>query len=239
MVHPADRPDPIDPRGPRLNQAVLTVGLVIGGAADQRWVVPLFAAVLAVGAAFGPRFGPVLRFYATVVRPRLGPPEEWEDPRPPRFAAAVGTGFLAAATVAFAVGLATVAWALAAVVAVLAGVAAVTGLCIGCEVWTAWAAWAVRPDAPLDGPTPVVPDRPTDVVFTTPWCANCDPVVAALSAIDDGREIVVVDATQRPDLAADHRVRSAPTVVRFDADGVATGRLVGLRAVREATAPAV
>jgi hypothetical protein len=131
----SEPPKPIDPRGPRLNQAVLTVALLIGFLTDARLVVPLFALVLFLGAAFGPKYGPVLRLYADVIRPRLTPPAELEDPRPPRFAAAIGVAFLAAATAAFAAGAPGIAWTLALVVAVLAGLAAVTGICVGCEVY--------------------------------------------------------------------------------------------------------
>lgn len=128
-------PTPIDPRGPRFNQAVLTVALLGGFLLDLPGVVPVFAVVLLLGAAFGPRYGPFLRLYADVVRPRIGPPPHLEDPRPPRFAATVGVGFLTASTVAFLVGAPGLAWGLAMVVAALAGLAAVTGVCVGCEVW--------------------------------------------------------------------------------------------------------
>ncbi len=128
-------PRPIDPRGPRFNQAVLTVALLAAFAADLRLIVPVFGAVLLLGAAFGPRYGPFLRLYADVIKPRLGPPAHLEDPRPPRFAAAVGVAFLSAATVSFAAGAPGLAWGLALVVAALAGLAATTGLCVGCEVW--------------------------------------------------------------------------------------------------------
>ena len=131
----APAPKPIDPRGPRFNQAVLTVALLAGFLLDARAVVPVFAAVLFLGAAFGPRYGPFLRLYAEVIKPRLAPPQDLEDPRPPRFAAAVGVVFLAAATIAFAAGAPGVAWALALVVAALAGLAAVTGICVGCEIY--------------------------------------------------------------------------------------------------------
>ncbi len=130
-----ENPTPIDPRGPRFNQAVLTMGLAAGFVADWKPVVPLFAVVLLLGAALGPRYGPFLRIYAQFVKPRLSPPKELEDPRPPRFAAAVGVIFLSAATVAFAAGGATLGWALALVVAVLAGLSATTGICVGCEMW--------------------------------------------------------------------------------------------------------
>jgi hypothetical protein len=132
-------PTPIDPRGPRTNQAVLALALAGGFALDWRPVVPVFAAVLLLGAAFGPRWGPVLRLYADVIRPRLGPPSHLEDPRPPRFAAAMGVVFLVAADVSFLAGAPGLGWALALVVAALAGLAATTGLCIGCELWLAFA----------------------------------------------------------------------------------------------------
>jgi hypothetical protein len=134
-------PTPIDPRGPRFNQAVLAGALLLGFVFDARWVVPVFAVVLFLGAAFGPRYGPFLRLYAEVIRPRLSPPAELEDPRPPRFAAAVGVGFLLAATVAFGLGAVAVGWALALIVAGLAALAAVTGICVGCEIWLRYARW--------------------------------------------------------------------------------------------------
>ncbi len=130
-----DAPRPIDPRGPRFNQAVLTLALLVGFLADLELVVPVFAGVLFLGAAFGPRYGPFLRLYADVIRPRLAPPAELEDPRPPRFAAAIGVAFLVAASIAFLAGAPGVGWTLALVVAALAGLAAVTGICVGCEVY--------------------------------------------------------------------------------------------------------
>jgi hypothetical protein len=131
----APAPKPIDPRGPRFNQAVLTVALLGAFLLDARVIVPVFAVVLLLGAAFGPRYGPFLRLYAEVIKPRLSPPADLEDPRPPRFAAAVGVVFLTAATVAFAAGAAAVGWTLALIVAALAGLAAVTGICVGCEIY--------------------------------------------------------------------------------------------------------
>ena len=127
--------EPIDPRGPRFNQALVAVSLLTAFLFDARVVVPVVALVLLAGAAFGPRFGPFLRLYAEVIRPRLAPPAELEDPRPPRFAASLGTGFLAAATLAFALGAVGLGWGLVLLVATLAGLAAATGLCIGCEMY--------------------------------------------------------------------------------------------------------
>jgi hypothetical protein len=131
----AGTPPPIDPRGPRFNQGVLTAALLLGFLVDWKPVAPIFAAVLFLGAAFGPRYGPLLRFYAEVIKPRLQPPAELEDPRPPRFAATVGVAFLLGATIVFAVGAAGVGWVLVLIVAALAGLAATTGICVGCEVY--------------------------------------------------------------------------------------------------------
>ncbi len=128
-------PPPIDPRGPRFNQAVLATGLLVGFLLDLEAVVPVFAAVLFLGAALGPRYGPFLRLYAEVIKPRLAPPAELEDPRPPRFAATVGALFLLAATISFAAGASGLGWALTLVVAALAALAATTGVCLGCEVY--------------------------------------------------------------------------------------------------------
>jgi hypothetical protein len=128
-------PAPIDPRGPRFNQAVLATSLLAGFLVDWRPVVPLFALVLLAGAALGPKYGPFLALYARVIRPRLAPPREMEDPRPPRFAASVGVAFLTAASLAFAAGAGGLGWALALIVAALAALSAVTGICVGCEIY--------------------------------------------------------------------------------------------------------
>lgn len=128
-------PKAIDPRGPRFNQAVLATVLFVAFVANWPWAVPVLAGCLLAGVVGGPRFGPFLAFYAAVIKPRLAPPGELEDPRPPRFAATVGTVVLAASTVAFVAGNVDVGWALALIVAVLAGLAATSGICVGCEIY--------------------------------------------------------------------------------------------------------
>lgn len=141
MVTSTSTPTPtaIDPRGPRFNQTVLAGALFAAFVLGAWLVAPIFAVVLFLGAAFGPRYGPFLRLYAVVVRPRLGPPSELEDPRPPRFAAAVGVVFLSAATVAFVAGAPVVGWVLTLIVAGLAGLSAATGICVGCELYLLFA----------------------------------------------------------------------------------------------------
>jgi hypothetical protein len=255
-------PAPIDPRGPRTNQAVLATALVLGLVLRQPWVAPLFAVVLFLGAAFGPRYGPVLRLYSSVIKPRLSPPSEVEDPRPPRFAASVGVLFLGGATVAFLLGADVLGWALVAVVAVLAGISAVTGLCVGCEMYV----WLVRlrggvrvvtidrhlvdgpsADGGVDGalqdhavrPSRLAPlpaelrtGEPQWVVFSTEYCAVCPSVVAEIEAHRPGEDVTVLDVAEHLDLASRYRVRRAPTVLRVDRDGSIVARLSGVDAVR-------
>lgn len=132
---PVSRPKPIDARGPRFNQGVLTLALLIGFVFDWRWVIPIWGVVLLLSATGGSDWGPFLRLYRDVIKPRLGPPNVIEDPRPPRFAATVGTVFLGAGTLALLAGVPGLAWGLALVVAALAALAAVTGICVGCEMY--------------------------------------------------------------------------------------------------------
>jgi thiol-disulfide isomerase/thioredoxin len=264
----ATTPTPIDPRGPRTNQAVLACALVAGFLTGQWWVVPVFAVVLFLGAAFGPKWGPVLRLYAVIIKPRLAPPTELEDPRPPRFAATVGVLFLGSSTIAFAFGQSFVGWTLALIVAVLAGVAAATGLCIGCEMYVMFVRLrggvrvvsverslhdssdvAERPHR--RGEYPALPaelrsDRPVWVVFTTEFCAVCPQVVAQIAAARPEDSVVTIDVAEHLDLASAYKIRRAPTVVRAAADGSVLVRLAGadmvraeLDALRDETALAV
>lgn len=132
---PLDAPRPIDARGPRFSQGVVAVALLAGFVFSVDVVIPVFAVVLFLDAAFGPSFGPFLAVFRFAIAPRLDPPTEKQDPRPLRFADALGVAFLAVATAALGIGLVAVAWVFALVVAVLAALAATTGICAGCELY--------------------------------------------------------------------------------------------------------
>lgn len=255
-----DGPAPIDPRGPRTNQAVLACALVLGFVTRQWWVVPVFAGVLFLGAALGPAWGPVLRLYQVAIRPRLAPPDELEDPRPPRFAASVGVAFLVASTAAFLLGAPVVGWALALVVAALAALAAITGLCVGCEMYVLFVRLRggvriVTVERELSashdhghgadhgssrpvrrGDFPPLPARfrgetPVWLVFTTEYCAVCPKIVERLGADRPHDRVVTLDVADNLDLASAYKVRRAPTVVRAAADGTVLSRLSGADAV--------
>jgi Domain of unknown function (DUF4395) len=91
--------------------------------------------VFAIGAIRGVQHTPYAVLFRRVVRPRLGGPTALEDPRPPRFAQAIGLGFAVVGLVALMAGatvLGLVAVGLALVAALLN---AVVGFCLGCEIY--------------------------------------------------------------------------------------------------------
>ena len=244
-------PAPIDPRGPRTNQAVLACAMVLGFLLGARWVAPVFAVVLGLGAVFGPSYGPVLRFFQVVIKPRLAPPAELEDPRPPRFAAAVGVIFLTAASLAFAAGSDALGWTLALIVAALAALAAISGICVGCEMYvllirlrggvrvvtidrsTGHGATArdIHHGGDLTVPAVFRTGSATWLVFTIEYCAVCPRIVDEIRARRPDDVVQVLDVADHTELAATHRVRRAPTVLRADPDGLVLARLSGADAV--------
>lgn len=134
----------IDVRGPRFGAAVTTVvlaaALITGSGRLLGWQTFVFA----LGAAGGVGYSPYGWVFRRFVRPRIGPPTEFEAPEPPRFAQAVGLVFAAAGLVGFTagpewLGLAATGAALAA-----AFLNAVFGYCLGCEMYLLVRRVAVR-----------------------------------------------------------------------------------------------
>jgi hypothetical protein len=125
----------IDPRGPRfgawVTTAVLSVVLVTGSG----WLLAGQAAVFAAGALAGLRFAPYGLLYRTLVRPRLGPPDELEDEAPPRFAQGVGLAFALVGTVGYVLGVPAVAVLATAAALAAAFLNAAWGVCLGCEMY--------------------------------------------------------------------------------------------------------
>ena len=136
------RPGGIDPRGPRfgagITAALLLVIVVLGVAGASTaafWLLVAATALFAWGAFAGIRRHPYGILFSKFVRPRLAPPAELEDPRPPTFAQGVG----------FAVGLAGVLLALfgmpsavpiaAAIAFIAAFLNTAFGFCLGCQVY--------------------------------------------------------------------------------------------------------
>jgi hypothetical protein len=128
----------IDPRGPRVSAALTSVVLALALLAPPRAALVLLAAqgvVFALGTFRGIQHTPYALVFRGLVRPRLGAPGGLEDPRPPRFAQALGLGFVAVAVVALLAGLTTVGLVAAGLALVAALLNAAFGLCLGCELY--------------------------------------------------------------------------------------------------------
>jgi len=131
----------LDARAARLSQAFtgLLVLAALAARAPALVAVPLLH--LLASLALGPRGNAVIRLFDRYLAPRLGTPDP-EDPRPLRFANAVGATFLATALLLHAAGFAAAGWTAAGAVAALSLLAAATGLCVGCRLY--WLVAAVR-----------------------------------------------------------------------------------------------
>ncbi|NLA66008.1 MAG: DUF4395 domain-containing protein [Leucobacter sp.] len=144
----------IDPRGPRFGAGITSVLLLVGiylaiigtsptlpgaslspRALDPGFLVQLLVALLFAWSLVSAQTQPLSALFRVLVQPRLTPPREWEDARPPRFAQGVG---LVVVGVGLILHLVAVPWAL-----VIAGAAAfvaaflnaVFGFCLGCEIY--------------------------------------------------------------------------------------------------------
>src|SRR6478735_10637529 len=95
----------IDPRGPQfaagLTSLVLIAVLLLAPGTAATVVLAVQAVLFAIGASRGVQHTPYSWLFRTLVRPRLGAPDELEDPAPPRFAQAVGLGFAVVGLVGF------------------------------------------------------------------------------------------------------------------------------------------
>jgi hypothetical protein len=135
------RPTPagIDPRGPRFGAGVTAVLLAVVVLLGASTAALVLLAVVALSFLLGTLSGTQRTWQAwlfrTFVRPRVGPPSELEDPRPPRFAQGVGLVVTGAGVVLGLVGLlAAVPWA-AGIAFVAAALNATFALCLGCEMY--------------------------------------------------------------------------------------------------------
>jgi Domain of unknown function (DUF4395) len=129
----------IDPRGPRFGGAITTVvlaaALILVGTPLGTLLVAWQTVVFALGAIVGLQAQPYGILFRKVIRPRLAPPPELEDAAPPRFAQAVGLGFLVVALIALATGATVVATVAIAFALAAAFLNAAFDFCLGCEMY--------------------------------------------------------------------------------------------------------
>jgi len=105
----------IDPRGARFSAALSAVVLGLVLVTGSVWLFAWQAAVFAVTAGLGLKYSPYGLIYRWLIRPRLGPPQEMEDPAGPRFAQGVGLFVSVIGIIGYATGLTALGMAGAAV----------------------------------------------------------------------------------------------------------------------------
>jgi len=124
----------LDVRGPRFAAAVTTVVLILVLITHNGWLALAQTAVFAVTVA-RPGFGPYGLVFRYLVRPRIGPPHEFEPVEPFRFAQGVGFVFAAVASISLLAGATVVGLVAAGLALVAAFLNAAFGLCLGCEAY--------------------------------------------------------------------------------------------------------
>jgi len=145
--------DHVDPRAPRfaagITAALLAVAVFLalvgtatasGTTITQRIADPAFILIAVIAALFAwgviaPKSAPWGVLFRRLVRPRLSPPTELEDSRPPRFAQAVGFVVVTIGLVSHVLGV-PFALPIAAGAAFIAAFLNVAfGFCLGCELY--------------------------------------------------------------------------------------------------------
>jgi hypothetical protein len=219
-------PPVIDARAPRFNQAVIGLAALLAFAFHWWPLLSLAALQLALALVFGPRVCLGCIIFFRFVRPHLGA-GPLDDARPVRFANFVGLVFLSAASLGHALGFHGLGWILGLVVAALALLAATTGLCVGCTIY--------RLLAHLGGIGPRVIHRidldeigakPTTglvVQFTYPRCTDCRILEERLHR--QGVPLVLVDVSQRPELARKYGISLVPLAFKVAPDGRVLARV--------------
>ncbi len=129
----------IDPRGPRFGAAITSLLSLIAFSQSLEvwiygapWIALLF--LLFLWSVFSPKSHPYALIFSKLVRPRLAPPKELEDPRPPQFAQKVGFAFSILGVLGILI------WPVlipisAAFIFIASFLNAFFGLCLGCQMY--------------------------------------------------------------------------------------------------------
>jgi hypothetical protein len=218
--------DVIDARAPRFNQATIGSLALVAFLADWWPLYAVLAGQLAIGLTLGRRFCLPCLLYFELIQPRVGE-GAIEDARPPRFANQVGVAVLGGAAIAHAAGAELLGSALGLLVAGLALLSAATGFCAGCQMYMLGARLRgirshqlERVDLAELGATP---SESLVIQFTHPLCTDCRALETRLR--EEGKRVVTVDVSRRPELARKYGVAVVPTAVAVAADGTVRLRL--------------
>ena len=158
LARPTSGPRPgIDPRGPRFGAALTATLLLVtlflaltGQIAAATVLLAAIALLFAWGAFAGIRRHPYGRLYAALLRPRLAPPAELEDPAPPTFAQGVGLVVTGLGLLLALLGVPLALEVASAAAFVAAFLNAVFGYCLGCQIYLLLVRARVIRSAPVE-----------------------------------------------------------------------------------------
>jgi len=225
-AHPYRDTQVIDARAPRTNQAIVATLSLVAILTGWWGILAVLALQLAIGLTFGRRYCLPCLLYFELIQPRLGE-GPIEDSRPPRFANVVGVAFLSASSVAYATGLILAGQVLGGIVAALALLAATTGLCVGCEIYRLAARFRGVRSRVIDrvdlSELGAVVEGEVVVEFTHPLCTDCRALEGKLRG--EGRPVLTIDVSQRPEIARKYGVVVVPTAVLVGSDGAVRARI--------------
>ena len=102
---------------------------------DPAFLLTVLIAALFLWGILSPRTQPWSALYRTVVRPKLSPPTDLEDPRPPRFAQGVGLFVVAVGILLHLIGVPLALPIATAAAFIAAFLNAAFGFCLGCELY--------------------------------------------------------------------------------------------------------
>jgi hypothetical protein len=114
---------------------LITQSSIAERATDPAFLLLLLTALLFLWGVLRPRTAPWGVLYRKAVQPRLTPPTELEDPRPPRFAQGVGLFVVGMGLVLHLAGIPLSLPIAAGAAFVAAFLNAVFGLCLGCQLY--------------------------------------------------------------------------------------------------------
>jgi hypothetical protein len=115
--------------------ALLIGVLLIGDHAAGRVLLAVVVTLFATGVALGPARSALGLAYRVLLAPRLARTTEREDPRPPRFAQAVGLVIAGSGLVLAVLGVPMALNVAASLALVAAFLNAAFGVCLGCELY--------------------------------------------------------------------------------------------------------
>lgn len=139
-------PNPVNEVSARLVAAGVVAMCVAFLTLRQGWILVPLTYGFAARVLAGPTLSPLGQLVTRVVTPRV--PERWyrQVPGPPkRFAQGIGATLTVAASIAWIMGVPTVALVLVAMVAVAATLESALGFCLGCVIFTRLMRWGVIP----------------------------------------------------------------------------------------------